>query len=48
VCACTPPRRLQFTPKALDDGPVICGLCTAPFTVPGTEGKTGGNGDTSS
>ncbi|MFF4625492.1 hypothetical protein [Nonomuraea jabiensis] len=30
-CACTPPRRLQPTPKALDDGPMICGLCGERF-----------------
>lgn len=30
-CACEPPRRLQLTPKALDDGPVLCGLCREPF-----------------
>lgn len=33
-CACTPPRRLQLTPKAIDEGPVICGLCGEPFELP--------------
>lgn len=30
-CLCTPPRRLQLTPKALETGPVICGLCAEAF-----------------
>lgn len=30
-CACEPPRRLQLTPKALDDGAVLCGNCREPF-----------------
>jgi hypothetical protein len=33
-CACQPPRKLRMTPKQLKDGPVICGLCSAPFQVP--------------
>jgi hypothetical protein len=34
-CACQPkPRRLQMTPKQIEDGPVICGLCGEPFAVP--------------
>jgi hypothetical protein len=31
-CACQPkPRKLHLTPKQLEDGPVICGVCSAPF-----------------
>ena len=27
-CACQPePRRLQLTPKQIEDGPIMCGLC---------------------
>ena len=34
-CACQPePRRLQLTPKQIEDGPIICGLCCAPFELP--------------
>jgi hypothetical protein len=33
-CACQPPRKLQLSPKQLEDGPVICGLCHAPFELP--------------
>jgi hypothetical protein len=34
-CACHPePRRLQLTPKQIEDGPIICGLCCAPFELP--------------
>jgi hypothetical protein len=33
-CGCTPePRRLQVTPKAVEDGPIICGLCEQRFAV---------------
>jgi hypothetical protein len=35
-CACEPPRRLQLTPKALDDGPVLCGNCREPFAPAGS------------
>jgi hypothetical protein len=28
------PRKLHMTPKQIEDGPVICGLCNAPFEVP--------------
>ncbi|MEU3573079.1 hypothetical protein AB0E96_32345 [Kitasatospora sp. NPDC036755] len=34
-CGCTPPRRLQLTPKNLQDGPVLCGLCDEPFVEQG-------------
>jgi hypothetical protein len=37
-CACTPPRRLQLTPKAMDDGPVLCGVCGEPFEPPEDDG----------
>jgi hypothetical protein len=30
-CGCTPPRRLQLTPKQLEDGPVLCGNCREEF-----------------
>ena len=34
-CACQPePRRIQLTPKQIEDGPIICGLCCAPFEPP--------------
>ncbi|MBG0819040.1 hypothetical protein [Planomonospora sp. ID82291] len=33
-CMCSPPRRIQLTPKAMETGPVICGLCGEPFEVP--------------
>ena len=37
-CACQPkPRKLHLTPKQLEDGPVICGVCSAPFGVPGED-----------
>jgi hypothetical protein len=36
-CACQPPRKLHMTPKQIEDGPVICGLCAAPFEAPETE-----------
>lgn len=33
-CGCSPkPRRIQLTPKALEDGPVLCGLCGERFEV---------------
>ena len=28
------PRKLHMTPKQIEDGPVICGLCRAPFEAP--------------
>ncbi|MGW1839611.1 hypothetical protein [Streptomyces sp. NPDC002067] len=31
VCRCDTPRRLQVSPKALEDGPILCGNCTQPF-----------------
>ena len=37
-CACQPgPRRIQLTPKQIEDGPIICGLCCAPFELPEDE-----------
>ena len=34
-CACQPePRRIQLTPKQIEDGPIMCGLCCAPFEPP--------------
>ncbi|MFI6541428.1 hypothetical protein ACIBHY_53875 [Nonomuraea sp. NPDC050547] len=32
-CTCEPPRRIQLTPRVVDDGPVLCGLCGEPFTA---------------
>jgi hypothetical protein len=37
-CVCQPgPRRIQLTPKQIEDGPIICGLCCAPFELPEDE-----------
>ena len=37
-CGCQPePRRIQLTPKQIEDGPIICGLCCAPFELPEDE-----------
>ena len=33
-CSCQPPRKLHTTPKQIEDGPVICGLCREPFEIP--------------
>ena len=34
-CACQPePRRIQLTPRQIEDGPIMCGLCCAPFEPP--------------
>ena len=34
-CTCQPEgRRLQLTPRQIEDGPIVCGLCCAPFEVP--------------
>jgi hypothetical protein len=34
-CACQPePRRLQLTPKRIEDDPIVCGLCCASFELP--------------
>ena len=39
-CACQPePRRVQLTPKQVEDGPIICGLCCAPFEPPDVQGS---------
>ena len=39
-CACQPePRRIQLTPKQIEDGPIICRLCCAPFEPPEDEGQ---------
>lgn len=37
--ACVPPRRIQLTPRTLDDGPVICGLCGATFKPPHAQAR---------
>ncbi|MEU1133351.1 hypothetical protein ABZ383_26440 [Streptomyces sp. NPDC005900] len=31
VCGCKEPRTLQVTPKAMEDGPIICGVCGTRF-----------------
>jgi hypothetical protein len=37
-CACQlEPRRIQLTPKQIEDGPIMCGLCCAPFELPEDE-----------
>ena len=42
-CACLPePRRIQLTPKQIEDGPVVCGLCCAPFAIPGDDQEADG------
>lgn len=33
-CGCTPARRLQLTPRQIEDGPVICGNCGTEFSAP--------------
>jgi hypothetical protein len=39
-CACQPePRRIQLTPKQIEDGPIMCGLCCASFEPPEDEGE---------
>lgn len=30
-CACTPPRKLQITPRQMDIGPIVCGVCNIQF-----------------
>ena len=37
-CACQPPRKLHMTPKQIEDGPVICGVCHEPFELPEQDG----------
>ncbi len=39
VCKCEPERVLQLTPKALRDGPIICGVCTEHFELKPLEKK---------
>ncbi|NUW47016.1 hypothetical protein [Nonomuraea rhodomycinica] len=41
-CGCTPPRRIQLTPKALEDGPLICGLCSKRFQAPELDDQDAG------
>lgn len=40
ACACD--RRLQVTPKSLEDGPILCGLCGQPFEADDEEVVGGG------
>ncbi|MFC7933113.1 hypothetical protein [Streptomyces cinereoruber] len=36
TCGCRPdPRAFPVTPKVLAEGPIICGVCGEPFTLPG-------------
>lgn len=38
TCGCRPdPRAFPVTPKILAEGPIICGVCEEPFTLPGEE-----------
>ena len=42
-CSCLPePRRIQLTPRQIEDGPIICGLCGAPFEPPGDGDQAAG------
>ena len=44
-CACQPePQRIQLTPKQIEDGPIICGVCCAAFEPPEDEGEDPGLG----
>jgi hypothetical protein len=46
-CACQPqPRKLHMTPKQIEDGPVICGLCSAPFQAPEDDGQAANGEET--
>ncbi len=31
-CQCQPARKIQITPRALEQGPIICGICQGAFT----------------
>jgi hypothetical protein len=33
-CAYQPPRKLHMTPEQIEDGPVLCGVCTEQFEAP--------------
>ena len=46
VCGCTPARRLQLTPKQLEDGPIVCGNRREEFrtTEEEEEEEEGGGG----
>ena len=37
-CECQPPRRIQLTPRQLEVGPILCGVCGAQFRVPSDDG----------
>jgi hypothetical protein len=43
-CGCEPPRRIQLTPKAIEDGPILCGVCREPFEPP-TAGEDDGGAE---
>ncbi|QKZ20591.1 hypothetical protein [Streptomyces chartreusis] len=36
-CSCEPARAFAVTPKVLGEGPIICGVCGEPFTLPAEE-----------
>jgi hypothetical protein len=42
-CGCQPPRKLHLTPRQIEDGPVICGLCHTPFEPPDDDTERGEN-----
>lgn len=33
VCECVPARRVRARQKTIDAGPILCGICTKPFSV---------------
>ncbi|MGW6412183.1 hypothetical protein ACWF95_34020 [Streptomyces vinaceus] len=46
VCGCLPnPRAFPVTPKVLAEGPIVCGLCGQPFTLPDEEDQDVAAGD---
>ena len=32
TCGCSPPRRIRAAKKIIDGGPILCGICTQPFS----------------
>ncbi|MFF0495761.1 hypothetical protein ACFYU5_05100 [Nocardia aobensis] len=37
VCSCSPVRRVRAHKKTIDAGPILCGVCSQPFTMPTPE-----------
>lgn len=33
VCGCDPVRRVRAAQRTIEAGPILCGVCTQPFTV---------------